>query len=134
MAKFVNPKRTVKVRLQDGDEQYVEIKAKLSNGEVNQINGVMMEAQQKVGEEFIVRARFKEYTEEMLRMAVVDWHLIDEDGVFVEAGEPLPFKLEYLFCFDPEEPILDKVYQEIEARNPSLSARSQSGSENTPTT
>jgi len=114
MAYFVKRGATARVPVPGKDDQYVEIKAKMSGSDVDNVNGSFLEAKQGEGGKFEVSAKFGGFTTLLLKLNVVGWRLLDDDD------EVIPFEPWQLEDRDPDEPLWDAVYEAILERNPTL--------------
>lgn len=114
MAYFVKRGAVARVPVPGKEEQYVEIKAKMSGSDVDQVNGSFLEAKQSDGGKMEMFVKFGHFTTLLLKLNVVGWSLKTDEG------EPIPFEPWMLEDRDPDEALWDAVYEEILARNPTL--------------
>ena len=112
MGHFVN-REPVRIQL-EGSEEWIAIKPKLSVVERGQLMDAIMETgpgkfdQESVDFRFYV-GRLNAF---LLKLAIVDWHLLDEQG------QPVPFSKGRIDDLDQDDPLVDSVLGEIAARNP----------------
>lgn len=95
----------------DGD--WIEIKPKLGMGDRN----ILMDVLVKIGSiksagETEVTAEAGAFQTHLLRMSIVDWRLLGEDG------QPVPFAPEKIRDLDPDDELVEKVADEVLLRNP----------------
>jgi hypothetical protein len=104
----------VQIRLNEGDEEYISIKPKLSAGERGMIYDAILDVdvQNGKGEGVDLKMRYGAYLVKLAQIAICDWHLLDEHG------NPIPFNRARITSFDPDDPLYDKVLGEIALRNP----------------
>jgi hypothetical protein len=103
---FVSSK-PVRISLPDDPEQWVDIKATLSVGDRNALYTSMAHIEDGKSEIQVGR-----YLSALLETAIVDWHLLDEDG------KAVPFDPALIASFDPDDPLIELVQDEVAKRNP----------------
>ena len=120
-------KEPVKVTVEDRPDEWIAIKAKMSVGDRGAFSDAIMTVSAGVGkdsEDTKVNVKAGQYLAALLRMNIVDWRFLGDDG------QPVPFKRELIADLDPDDTLIDAVLEEIARRNPTLAAtRAKSGSE-----
>lgn len=108
---------TKPVRIQiEGDDEWVEIKPKLGAADRTAIEDALLEYALTSGEDRPdVKVRMGKRRMAILRAAIVGWNQMDGD-----TGEPVKFTKQAIDLLDPDDPLTDKVYDEILDRNPTL--------------
>ena len=122
MGGFVS-KEPVKVTIESRPDEWVAIKPKMSIGDRGTLSDAIMMVS-ATGKETNVNVKAGQYLAAMLRVNIVDWRFLGEDG------QPVPFKRELIADLDPDDTLIDAVLGEITRRNPTLAATpATSGSE-----
>lgn len=95
----------------DGD--WIAIKPKLGFGDRNILTDVLVEiGAVKGASQTEITARAGAFQTELLRLSIVDWHLVDGDG------QPVPFAWDKIRELDPDDPLVERVADEVLLRNP----------------
>jgi len=115
MPQFVD-NRPVAVRLCEDDRECVYIKGKLGTADRNRLTDALLDIDREAaaGGAGAMALRSGRYLQALLEISVVGWVAFDADG------HEIPFSLEQLRLWDPDDPLLDKVYAEIARLNPTL--------------
>jgi hypothetical protein len=95
----------------DGD--WIAIKPKLGFGDKN----ILMDVLVKIGSiksagETEITAEAGAFQTHLLRLSIVDWNLLGEDG------QPVPFAWDKIGQLDPDDELVMKVADEVIRRNP----------------
>jgi hypothetical protein len=101
------PSAPVRVEHPDYPGEWVDIKPKLSVGDRNALYTAMMSIEDNKSEIAVGG-----YLQALLESAIVDWHLLDADGA------PIPFDKALITKFDVDDPLIEKVQDEVAKRNP----------------
>jgi hypothetical protein len=102
--------------------QWIAIKPKLGVGDRNILMDVLISiGAVKGATDTEITARAGAFQFELLRLSIVDWNLLDE------AGQPIPFAWDKIRDLDPDDPLVEKVADEVVSRNP-FGQRKRSGS------
>jgi hypothetical protein len=104
----------VPVRIQvEGDERYIEIKPKLGQGDRLMLIDSLLETRAIEGKAGVVSvAKYGAFVNVLLALSITGWHLTDA------AGADVPFAVALIADLDPDDPLTEKVTQEVVARNP----------------
>ena len=104
---FASRKR---VRVENDTGEWIEIKAKLSANDqrILQDEAFSLDISNKDARALMGTAAFA-----MMRLAFVDWHLLED-------GNPVPFSEEALRDIDPDYPLVDEALTRIAELNPTL--------------
>jgi len=105
---------SVRVTVEERPEEWIEIKAKLDVGGRGQLFDEIMKVDAGGGQGAEIELRAGRYQGALLAAAVTGWRLLDEEG------REVPFKRELIGELDLDDALVDKVYREIVARNPTL--------------
>ena len=126
MSSFVS-KEPVRVTVEDRPDEWVAIKPKMSVGDRGTLNDAIMTVSAGMGKDdkdTKVNVQAGQYLAAMLRVNIVDWRLLGDDG------QPVPFKRELIADLDPDDTLIDATLGEIARRNPTLrETHAKSGSE-----
>jgi len=113
----------VRVELPDRPDEWIDIKSKLSEGDRKNFVRKTLETEMV---EAVEKARFRplvwEFSEALLRCAIIDWRLLDEHGL------PVPYNPEKIAMLDLDDPLVDATLREIIQRNPFLRTRANTAS------
>ena len=112
MGSFVS-KEPFRVTVEDRPDEWVAIKPKMSVGDRGTLSDAIMTVS-TAGKETNVSVKAGQYLAAMLRVNVVDWRILGDDG------QPVPFKRELIADLDPDDTLIDAVLGEIARRNPTL--------------
>lgn len=115
---LVNTK-PVRITIEDSDE-WIEIKPKLGAADRSVIEDALLETELRGEERPSVTVRLGAHRMAILRAAIVGWRQVDQG-----TGEEVAFSKEAINRLDPDDALVDKVYQEIITRNPSLALTGQ---------
>ncbi len=122
MGSFVS-KEPVRVTLENRPDEWVAIKPKMSVGDRGTLSDAIMVVS-ATGKETNVNVKAGQYLAAMLRVNIMDWRILGDDG------QPVPFKRELIADLDPDDTLIDAALGEIARRNPTLTETpAKSGSE-----
>ncbi len=120
MSAFV-PQEPIRIEHPDG-VQWIAIKPKLSAGDKAAIEGKLVSMiTDRSGRTAEAEFDLERGLMAALEVAIVDWHLLDD------SGKPVPFNRKRIRDFDPDDPLIEQVQEEIAKRNP-FGKRKGSGS------
>jgi len=97
----------VRISLPEDPEQWIAIKPKLSVGDRNALYTAMVAIEDNKSEIQVGR-----YLSVLLEISIVDWHLLGEDG------QGIPINRAIIAEFDPDDPLIEAVQEEVAKRNP----------------
>lgn len=102
------------VRIQiDGDDRWVDIKPKLGQGERLDLIDTLLDVRALDKKGGVVGiAKYGAFVNALLGLSITDWHLTDGEGADV------PFTVALIADLDPDDPLVEKVTEEVVARNP----------------
>jgi hypothetical protein len=91
------------------DGEWIAVKPKLSVGDKNALYTAMV----SVGDSATTsKIEVGAYLAALLETAIVDWHLLDS------GGKEIPFDKARIQDFDPDDPLIELVQDEVAKRNP----------------
>lgn len=113
MPHFVSTEPVV-IKLHDDDREWISIKPRLSAGEKNALYDAVLDVDVPKGKdaEMDMKMKYGAYLTKLMTVAITGWCLLDDKG------QEVPFKRERIENLDPDDPLVDKVLQEIAKRNP----------------
>ena len=102
------------VRIQvDGDERWIDIKPKLGQGDRLALIDTLLEMKAIEGKVGVISiAKYGAFVNALLELSITGWSLTDGDGAAV------PFSVALIADLDPDDPLTEKVTQEVVERNP----------------
>ena len=89
------------------DGEWIEIKPKMSVGDRNALYTAMLTIDDGKSEIAVGG-----YLSALLESSIVGWHLLGADD------EPIPFDKALIASFDPDDPLVELVQDEVAKRNP----------------
>lgn len=103
----------MRVSLDGEPERWIAIKPKLGMGDRNRLLDVLVSiGSVTAAGRSEITAKAGAFQMELLQVSIVDWHLQDEQGADIPYDPALVREL------DPDDPLVEKVADEVVLRNP----------------